>query len=530
MTALKSHRWLSLGVLALWLIALATPASATRALAAPVQQGCFDIVVDGGFEQRNWWVLGGGLLPASYISSPVVSGLSAVQVGNQVNANSIQAYSTVRQTLTIPVNAVSAQLSFWVWTNTEANPGSDRQEALLLTPGASVLSASPGAIWSELTNSGGYRQISLDVLSQQGRTFDLVYSVYNDGAGGRTWMTVDNVMLVICLSAVTPTPTAIPTNTPTTPPFPTVTPTTPPFPTVTPTFPPMPATPSPVPAGCVDILANGDFEWNGAWLFGDTALRPFYAGPPSPVFSGSRSMALGAVLSNAPSNVASFSSIQQSVTLPAAAQTARIRFQVFPNSNAAAGGLNRQELVLLDPLNFEQTIDVPWRVTENGNQWQLVERDLTRYLGRTLTIYFNARNAGDGTRTGMYLDQVQMLVCDPLAITPFGEAAASAPQVAAAAAAAAAAAPLPAAVPMPANQTTVISVGDNPTPLAEVTPGPMVTPTDTPSTRSERDSLLNLDLLNSPWVIIFVISGLILLCVLAALIFFRGDRGEKPPP
>jgi len=83
---------------------------------------------------------------------------------------------------------------------------------------------------------------------------------------------------------------------------------------------------------------------------------------------------------------------------------------------------------------------------------------------------------------------------------------------------------------MPANQTTVISVGDNPTPLAEVTPGPMVTPTDTPSTRSERGSQLNLDLLKSPWVIIFVISGLILLCVVAALIFFRGDRGEKPPP
>lgn len=527
MSALKLHRWLSLGVLALLLIALAAPASAGRradqgaALAAPVQQGCFDIVVDGGFEQRNWWALGGGLLPASYISSPVVSGLSAVQVGNQVNSASIQAYSTVRQTLTIPVNAVSAQLSFWAWTNTEANPGNDRQEALLLTPGASVLSVSPGAIWSELTNSGGYRQITADVLSQQGRTFDLVFSVYNDGAGGRTWMTVDNVMLVICLSATTPTPTPFPTVTPfsTVTPFPTVTA----FPTVTPF--PTPATPVPIPPTCVDILANGDFEWNGAWLFGDTAIRPFYAGPPSPVFSGSRSMALGAVLPSSPGNVASFSSIQQAITLPGAAQTARIRFQVFPNSNAAAGGLNRQELVLLDPLNFEQTIDVPWRVTENGNQWQLVERDLTRYLGRTLTIYFNARNAGDGTRTGMYLDQVQMLVCDALAITPFGDtAAASAPQVVGIVA------QLPPVAAMPAAQTTVISVGGNPTPLAEVTPGPVVAPTATPQVRSERGSQLSLDLFDNPWVIIIVISALILLSVVAALIFFRGGKEDKPPP
>jgi hypothetical protein len=513
MTAPRPLRWPSLIILALLLATLACPSAQA---AAPVQQGCFDIVVDGGFEQRNWWTLGGGLLPAAYVSSPTFSGSSAMQLGNQVNATSIEAYSTVRQTLTIPTNAVSAQLTFWVWTATEANPGLDRQEALLLTPGASVLSVSPGAVWSDLSNSGSYRQIAIDVIGQRGRTFDLAFSVYNDGAGGRTWMTVDEVRLVICLAA--PGPTATPTFAP----FPTATPTFVPFPTATPTFVPSPGTPSPIPPDCVDILTNGDFEWDGAWLFGDTTIPPFYAGAPHPVFSGSRSMALGAVLPSAPANVPAFSSIQQSITLPTTAQTARIRFQVLPSSNASPGGLNRQELVLLDPLNFSETIDVPWRVTLNSSQWQLVDIDLTRFLGRTVTVYFNARNAGDGTRTSMFLDQVQVLVCDTLAIMPFSGASAPAPIQAPMAA------PVP-AQPLPIAQNTIIAVNGGAAPLPEVTPGPMVTPTTTPDLRGNQGSIIDLSALNNPWLIIIVISALILLCVIAALYYFRGGSQEKPP-
>jgi hypothetical protein len=523
MTAPQSLRWLLFLLLAL-LPALAVPPAHA---AAPVQQGCYDAVVDGGFEQRNWWILGGGLLPAQYVTSPTRSGVWAVQMGNptsSTNPASIQAYSTVRQTVTIPVNATSAQLTFWVWTMTEANPGNDRQEALLLTPGASVLSASPGAVWSELANSGAYRQITVDVSSQRGRTMDLTFSVYNDGVGGRTWMFVDDVQLIICLA--TPGPTATPTLTAT------PTPTFPPAVTATPTTIPTPGTPSPIPSNCTDIIANGGFEWDGAWLIGNTAIRPFYAGPPSPVQSGNRSMALGAVLPSSPANVASYSSIQQSVTLPGSAQTAQIRFWAFPNSNAAAGGLNRQELILLDPLNYEQTIAVLWRVTQNNNAWVPVEIDLTRFLGRTVTVYFNARNDGTGTRTGMYLDQVLVLVCDAVAIMPLDGAAASSQQPSSfdASGQTAGSAQLPTAAPMPGNQTTVISVGGNPAPLAEVTPGPAVTATATPDLRENQGPGINLGALSSPWAIILIISGIVLLAVVLALLFFQGGKEEKPPP
>lgn len=516
MAARRQPRFSSLALLALLLVALAAPPAEA---AAPLQQSCFDIVVNGGFETRDAWTLGSGPLPPQYVYSPTKSGAWAMQLGNVNLLPSVEAYSSTFQTLSIPANAISAELSFWVWTFTEANPGNDRQEALLLVQGANVQSSSPAsAVWGELSNSGNYQLIRLSVAGQIGRTFELTFSVYNDGFGGRTWMYVDDVTLTVCL----PAPTA--TSTPTTIPGPTATPS------------PIPTGLPPIPSNCVDILANGDFEWDGAWTVGGTPIVPFYAGPPNPVFSGNRSMALGAVLPGAPTNVPSFSSIQQAVTLPATAQTAQIRFNYFASSNAAANGLSRQELVLLDPLNFQETLEVPWRVTENGNQWLLQAFDLTRYLGRTITIYFNARNAGDGTRTSMFLDQVQVLACDIMAVMPlYDEYKETQPGVETYQISptpvpttfAIDPATLPPATP--SNEQTVIVVGGNPAPLPEVTPSPPSTPVTGPAETPRRDqgSRLNLDLFNSPWVIVLVISGIVLLAVVLALLFFRSDKNEN---
>lgn len=514
MTGRKQLRLQSLALLALLLVALAAPPAQS---AAPLQQSCYPIVINGGFEIRNGWTLGGGPLPPQYVYSPTNSGAWAMQIGNAGLAPTTQAYSSIFQTLSIPANAVSAELSFWVWTFTEPNPGSDRQEALTLVEGANLQSAmSPGAIWGGLSNSGAFQFVRSSLNSQIGRSFELTFSVYNDGVGGRTWMVVDDVAVTVCLPGPTPTPTTLPGPTAT------------PAPT---------AAPSPIPANCIDILVNGDFEWNGAWVTGGTPIVPFYAGPPNPVFSGSRSMALGAALPGAPVNVPSFSSIQQSVTLPATAQTAQIRFYYFPSSTAAAGGLSRQELVLLDPLRFEETIDVPWRVTENANGWLLKEVDLTRYLGRTLTIYFNARNAGDGTRTSMVLDAVQVLACDFMGVMPAygsGQYLEALPSASGAAEDRAPREQAPQTFPTdqvpPPNATagaqqTVIAVGPGPAPLPDVTPGaPSPSATETP--RREQVSRLNLDLLNSPWVVIFIISVIVLLAVALALLFFRGDKDE----
>lgn len=117
--------------------------------------------------------------------------------------------------------------------------------------------------------------------------------------------------------------------------------------------------------------------------------------------------------------------------------------------------------MLLDPLNFDQTIDVPWRVTLNSSQWQPVVQNMTRFLGHTLTVYFNdLRNAGDGTaHQHVFLDQVQVVVCDTVASHALGSG-----QRLTALAQAPVAAPM-AAQPMPATQNTVITVNGGSAPF-----------------------------------------------------------------
>lgn len=500
-------------IMAWWLVVSALPAQA-----APLQQEwCYELVRNGSFETDEFWVLGDEPPLPAFVSSPIVAGTRAMRLGNFDQPAWLESYSTVSQRLQLPFLANNAVLRFQANLRHDPGAGLDRQEVWLLTPGAALGVQSSPAIWSTLSNAGIYQLVEIAIdPANFGRIFDLTFAVYNDGQGGRTWMFVDEVSLQVCVPNPPPTATAtpVPSSTPT-----------PIWPTATPLPTPI-ITPGPIPPGCYDILQNGDFEWTGAWLFGDNALPPFYAGAPPTPPSGSRMMALGAILPGAPTNVPSFSSIQQAVTIPASAQSAYIEFQYYPISSAT-GGFNRQELVLLDPLNYDETIEVLWRVTENANQWLPMRKDLTRHIGRTVTVYFNARNAGDGNRTAMYLDQVQLVVCDAWEAMPWPDQpdwGQPGPLLT----------PSPTAdstlviqdFPPPGNQQTVIAVGTRPPPLAEITPEPAPAPTVTPDQRRDQGAGDGIDLLNSPLAIILVISGIILLAVVLALLFFRGEKEE----
>ncbi len=395
------------------------PPAGARAGVPPFQT-CSNVILNGGFETTGNWALGPGPLPPNYVNSPVYSGSWAMQTGSPGPTNNA-ANSWIYQRITIPNNAISADLAFWVWRESAPNPGTDVQQALLMIPGSTDLSQPFQVLWSTQANAPAWQKIVTSLINQKGRTLDLYFNVYNDGLGGNTAMILDNVTLTICQPAATPSPlpsvTPWPTQTPTplssSTPFPTPSPvasvTASPSPGATP-FPTPAGSATPIPSDCVDIIRNGGFEWDGDWALGWDPLLPFYNGNAAFVHSGARSMAQGSV-NQAPVTTPAYSSIRQDITLPPGAATANITFWYYPLSNAAAGGLNRQELILLDPLAYDETVAVLWRVTENSQSWQSTTVDLTQYLGRTLSVYFNARNAGDGTWTGMYLDDVSLVVC-----------------------------------------------------------------------------------------------------------------------
>ncbi len=494
---------------------------------APLFQTCTDILVNGGFETQTAWILSPSAVPPQYVNSPVQSGSWAMRLGNFGQLPNLASYSSVKQTVTIPGNAVSAQIGFSVWTQSQPSAGGDRQELLLLPPGATAVSQPVQAVWTELSNIPSWRQFQFAINNQIGNTVEVYFNVYNDGLGGMTGMAIDNVTLTVCQGTPLP-PTPTPTTTvapvpiitwvgnlnpngsnPQTVPAPASlfvsvevsappatgapgqapgvtcglqvasvqffggpwtnpvnltmlytgdagpndrygvtigplsaglfqydawcstnggvtkfwsTPVNPGRLTVTGTAPtPVPTSVTPVPTSvtpwptslppdCQNLIVNGGFESSDAWTLGPTALMPYYTGAPNPVHSGARSMAMGATLPNV-TPVASYSSVQQTITIPANAQTAQLRFWYYPISNAAAGGLSRQEVILLDPWAYDETVAVLWRVTENTNAWTSRVLDLTPYRGRTVSVYFNARNAGNGTRTSMFLDDVEALAC-----------------------------------------------------------------------------------------------------------------------
>ncbi len=122
----------------------------------------------------------------------MLAGNYAAQLGSQTENR--YAYSSVRQTITVPPGRPRTVISFWTYTWAEALSGSDEQQFLLLGPGDQVW-AKP---WATLEDAQAWEQHVFDVIGAGGLTFDLYFNVRNDGRGGRTAMFLDEVQAWAC--------------------------------------------------------------------------------------------------------------------------------------------------------------------------------------------------------------------------------------------------------------------------------------------------------------------------------------------
>ena len=192
-------------------------------------------------------------------------------------------------------------------------------------------------------------------------------------------------------------------------------------------------------AQCEDRVVNGGFEVDAAWEF---PITPRTAGYSETVaLSGRRSARTGIV---APPDAYSYSSIRQTLTIPAGVTNAVLRYAWYPISaeppmaasasaeppsellEALATGVLPQEAFSGDwqyalLLNADATL-IPnsprmW-TRSNARAWQLASLDLTAYRGRTLQITFGTLNDGDGRSAAMYVDEVSLTTCWPAVPTP----------------------------------------------------------------------------------------------------------------
>ena len=176
-----------------------TPTLSPSATPTPLAPGCQDGLRDGGLEAGDGWTILDTACPAAYVSEPVHSGRRSLRLGIAGGDDTRVTYSSAEQAVTIPADATSVRLSFWVYRTSTGGPG-DVQYLLLLDEGGGYESL----MW-ELTNAPRWewREISLDAY--RGQRVVLRFGVRNDGDQAPAAMYVDDVALAFC-RGTTPTP------------------------------------------------------------------------------------------------------------------------------------------------------------------------------------------------------------------------------------------------------------------------------------------------------------------------------------
>jgi hypothetical protein len=185
--------------------------------------------------------------------------------------------------------------------------------------------------------------------------------------------------------------------------------TVPPPPTPTPPPVVVPLTPTPTspgpttttPAG--DLIVNGGFEMDTGWAFGSTQQPASYTSDI--VHSGARSVRLGIVEGY---DIYSYSSVWQTVTIPADAGRATLTYWTYPMSQDEFPHDLHLVLLLDDKFHVLDYVD---QSLTDLRQWIPGSYDLTPFAGRTLTLYFGVYNGGGmGSPSAMYVDDVALTV------------------------------------------------------------------------------------------------------------------------
>jgi hypothetical protein len=161
-----------------------------------------------------------------------------------------------------------------------------------------------------------------------------------------------------------------------------------------------------VPCYCEELICQGDFEIQpcDCWIIGNTPRRAYYS--TAVVHSGSWSMHLGITYM---SDIESYSSVRQVVTIPGNAARATLSFWYYPISQDAIQSDWQEALILDTNLNLLAPV---MKLNSNSHDWTPQTFDLTPYKGQPIILYFNVYNNGVGNRkTVMYLDDVSVKVC-----------------------------------------------------------------------------------------------------------------------
>ncbi len=167
-----------------------------------------------------------------------------------------------------------------------------------------------------------------------------------------------------------------------------------------------------------EVIVNGGFETHGGWAFPDT---PLPAGTTDVItHTGRHAARIGFGAGSETPTQTVYSSARQTLTIPTDTLTATLRVYYYPQTEettpttqaavmaatpAVEGDL--QYAMILETEEF-----LFWDLAE-ASRWLSRTFDLSDYAGQTFTLHFGVVNDGENGHTGMYLDDVSLLVRRP---------------------------------------------------------------------------------------------------------------------
>jgi hypothetical protein len=180
---------------------------------------------------------------------------------------------------------------------------------------------------------------------------------------------------------------------------------------------------------CADAVVNGSFETADAWVLPITEKTASYT--TAAAHTGTRSLRTG--IFGTEVNKYSYSSGRQTISIPAATTSATLRVWLYPVSEEAAvlakssevsqevaedaaASSDAQYVLVLDANN--NLLQTLLYMRSNGAQWSFYEFNLTKYAGKTIKVQVGTVNDGYGGRTGMYVDDVVLELCDSGTVPP----------------------------------------------------------------------------------------------------------------
>lgn len=186
------------------------PPAPTATLAGSIS--CGELLSNGGFESQTAWQINLNEYVAGYSTTQAYAGNHSMRIGIVDGIDNRFSYSSVEQAVTIPADALSVKLEYWIYPqSTDLVRGmavsapmpaqsltrrsvnwddgyTDAQYTLIIDAHNQLHTQI-----SEHSNASTWQRHEFDLTRFRGQTVRVYFGVYNNGYGGITSSHIDNV-------------------------------------------------------------------------------------------------------------------------------------------------------------------------------------------------------------------------------------------------------------------------------------------------------------------------------------------------